>query len=144
MSDEINDSGVKPKGTHGGPRANSGRKVGSQNKATILKEEKAQEVLEKCLSEGITPLEYMLKRLRTEPKPDWSKDLTAYPGEPPSDFMKRKADAQERYEQYERAHEADRMDAAKNAAPYVHPKLAQIEHKGNVKLAHEVALAELE
>jgi hypothetical protein len=27
-----------------------------------------------------------------------------------------------------------RLDAAKAAAPYVHPKLANIEHKGDVKL----------
>jgi hypothetical protein len=29
---------------------------------------------------------------------------------------------------------AQRLDAAKAAAPYVHPKLANIEHKGDVKL----------
>lgn len=31
-----------------------------------------------------------------------------------------------------------RLDAAKSAAPYVHPKLASVEHKGNAQ--HPVAL----
>lgn len=33
--------------------------------------------------------------------------------------------------------------AAAAAAPYLHPKLAAIEHSGNVQLTHEQALAEL-
>lgn len=37
-----------------------------------------------------------------------------------------------------------RMDAAKAAAPFVHPKLAAIEHTGEMTLTHEQALAELE
>ena len=37
-----------------------------------------------------------------------------------------------------------RMEAAKNAAPYVHPKLAAIDHNVNITTAHEDALDELE
>lgn len=37
-----------------------------------------------------------------------------------------------------------RDDMAKAAAPYVHPKLAAVEHSGNVTLTHETALDELE
>lgn len=37
-----------------------------------------------------------------------------------------------------------RGDMAKSAAPYVHPKLANIEFKGNIQLSHEIALAELD
>jgi hypothetical protein len=33
---------------------------------------------------------------------------------------------------------------AKAAAPYVHPKLAAVEHSGKVTLNHETALNELE
>jgi hypothetical protein len=40
--------------------------------------------------------------------------------------------------------EKDRFAAAVAAAPYVHPKLASIEHSGEMKLTHEQALAELE
>lgn len=38
----------------------------------------------------------------------------------------------------------DRMDAAKAAAPYVHPKLAAVELSGGLSLNHEEALGELE
>lgn len=38
---------------------------------------------------------------------------------------------------------AVRFDAAKSAAPYVHPKLAAIEHSGEMTLKHEDALAAL-
>lgn len=38
-----------------------------------------------------------------------------------------------------------RLDAAKSAAPYVHPKLAAIEHTGDMHVwMHEEALGELE
>lgn len=37
-----------------------------------------------------------------------------------------------------------RMDAAKAAAPYVHARLAAVEHSGGVALTHEDALNELD
>lgn len=39
---------------------------------------------------------------------------------------------------------AIRMDAAKAAAPYVHPRLNAIEHSGALAVLHEKALDELE
>lgn len=39
---------------------------------------------------------------------------------------------------------ANRMWAAEKAAPFVHPKLAAIEHSGEMKLTHEAALDELD
>jgi len=41
-------------------------------------------------------------------------------------------------------HDRMRLEAAKAAAPFVHPRLAQVEHKGSLKLTHEQALAELD
>lgn len=38
----------------------------------------------------------------------------------------------------------DRMWAAEKAAPYVHPKLAAIDHTGSLSVTHEAALAELD
>ncbi len=38
----------------------------------------------------------------------------------------------------------DRFEAAKAAAPYVHPKLAAVEHSGGLHMTHEDALAELD
>ena len=39
---------------------------------------------------------------------------------------------------------AVRSDAAKAAAPYVHPRLAAINHSGSLTVAHETALEELD
>lgn len=75
-------------GKVGGYRPGSGRKPGSATKKT-------REIAEAALTNGITPLEYMLQVLR---------DPQAEPGA--------------------------RMDAAKSAAPYIHPRLAAIEHTG--------------
>ncbi len=41
------------------------------------------------------------------------------------------------------ADEAKRLDAAKAAAPYVHPRLAAVEHSGEMHLTHEEFLAGL-
>jgi len=43
----------------------------------------------------------------------------------------------------ETASTEDRFEAAKAAAPYVHPKLAAIEHSGGLTLSYEDALAQL-
>jgi hypothetical protein len=37
-----------------------------------------------------------------------------------------------------------RLDAANKAAPFVHPRLAAIEHSGGLTLSHEDALDELD
>ncbi len=45
----------------------------------------------------------------------------------------------------EAANPEDRFEAAKAAAPYVHPKLAAIEHSGGLEIVnHETALEQLE
>lgn len=74
--------------TRGGYRPGSGRKKGSRTLRT-------QEVAKRLMNEGETPLEYMLRVMRT------------------SDDTKRK----------------DAMAMA--AAPYLHPKLAAVEHSGD-------------
>ena len=37
-----------------------------------------------------------------------------------------------------------RLDAARAAAPFVHPRLAQMGHSGSIALTHEEAIAQLE
>ncbi len=37
-----------------------------------------------------------------------------------------------------------RIDAAKAAAPYIHPRLAAIDHSGSLTISHETALEELD
>lgn len=81
-------------GKRGGARPGAGRKKGV---ATA----KTREIADKAASAGITPLEYMLQVLRTEPAP----------GLPDDQLL---------------LHEARRMDAAKSAAPYIHPRLTAV------------------
>jgi hypothetical protein len=76
-------------GGRGGRRPGAGRKPGSVTKRT-------QEIAAAVLSQGMTPLEYLLSVMRNE-----NED------------------------------EARRLDAAKAAAPYIHPRLAAVEHSGN-------------
>lgn len=44
----------------------------------------------------------------------------------------------------EDADRAERLDMAKAAAPYIHPRLAAVELSGDVTLRHEDALGDLE
>ena len=71
---------------NGGKRLGAGRKHGRQNLVS-------QNLRERILAEGISPLEYILKVMR-DPKQD----------------------------------KAVRLDAAKAAAPFIHPKLQSVEH----------------
>lgn len=85
-------------GTRGGARPNAGRKKGT---ATL----KTREIADRAAAEGITPLEYMLKVMRTEPSPD--------------------------LEEREMIQALTlRFEAAKAAAPYIHPRLATVEVSG--------------
>jgi len=87
----------------GGARAGAGRKKGAAT-------EKTREIADREMSGGeLTPLEYMLQVMRTEPR----EDLDA------KDFM---------------ASVSLRFEAAKAAAPYMHPRLAAVEHSGTMTL----------
>jgi hypothetical protein len=87
------------KSRHGGKRQNAGRKAGSATKRT-------REIADKAMADGITPLEFMLKIMRTEPS-DEIEDQRAL-----ADIL------------------SMRFEAAKAAAPYIHPRLAAVEHTG--------------
>ncbi len=82
----------------GGARKGAGRKPGSATQRTRV-------IADRAMAEGITPLEYMLQVMRTEPSPEMDmKDMLQ------AITM--------------------RFEAAKAAAPYIHPRLAAIEHTG--------------
>lgn len=78
---------------------------------------RSRAIAEKALEQGISPLEYMLDQMR---KP--------YPPE---------ADALTKL-----SLDGLRFEAAKAAAPYVHPRLNAIEHSGkeDAPLLHEVSM----
>lgn len=82
-----------------------GRKKGVKNKATAAK-------ARAIAASGVTPLDFMLGIMRA-PQP------TPEDGEEPAVFVARYVGWRDRA-----------LDAAKAAAPYVHPKLANIEHTG--------------
>jgi hypothetical protein len=82
----------------GGARKGAGRKAGSATKRT-------REIADKAAGEGITPLEYMLEVMRTEPGDNLEPRELAIA-------------------------QTLRFEAAKAAAPYMHPRLAAIEHTG--------------
>lgn len=82
----------------GGARKGAGRKAGSATKKT-------REIADRAMADGITPLEYMLQVMRTEP------DALMEPREAMAAVVMR-------------------FEAAKAAAPYIHPRLAAIEHSG--------------
>jgi hypothetical protein len=82
----------------GGARKGAGRKPGAATRKT-------REIADAATAEGITPLEFMLHVMRSEP----------IEGLEPQHQLK----AQEM-----------RFEAAKAAAPYMHPRLAAIEHTG--------------
>lgn len=84
----------------GGKRKGAGRKAGTANVKT-------RAIADKAMSEGITPLEVMLETMRS-----------AY------DEAKKHPGAIKRIDLMKIAH-----DAAIDAAPYMHPKLAASSHE---------------
>lgn len=66
---------------------------------------KTREIADKAASEGLTPLEYMLEIMRDD-------SVETDDGRVMHD------------------HRAMRFEAAKAAAPYIHPRLAAVEHSG--------------
>ncbi len=82
---------------HGGARPNAGRRKGSTNTKTAIERAAIREKVDAIKAEGVTPLEVLLRIMRTA------------------------------------TNEATVIDCAKAAAPYVHPKLANIEHSGDAE-----------
>lgn len=91
---EINQTESK----RGGARLGAGRKKGSAT-------QKTREIADRAAEEGITPLEYMLQVMRTEPSPDME----------PREMLQAIT---------------LRFEAAKAAAPYIHPRLTAVEVTG--------------
>jgi hypothetical protein len=101
----------KTQSGRGGARKGAGRKVGSATKKT-------REIAERAMQDGITPLEFMLQIMRTEP----------------SDAIEDRRILQSIIEM--------RFEAAKAAAPYMHPRLSSVEMTAEVT-THEASLDDL-
>lgn len=77
-----------------------------------------RDIANRAAQEGITPLEYMLALLRRDIPDDLDIEAKA-------------------------SMEALKFEAAKAAAPYIHPRLAAIEMSGSLTLSHEQLLDDL-
>lgn len=101
---------------HGGKRAGAGRKTGAAAAKTRAIADKAAEA-------GQTPLEYMLDIMRSPMPPEVAAVL--------ADLKEGEALTQETLKAlsaFAGWHEM-RFEAAKAAAPFVHPRLQAVEHK---------------
>jgi hypothetical protein len=97
-------------GIKGGKRPGAGRKAGVPNKKTAA-------LQEAVAASGVTPLDFMLNIMRSEPPPEASAEVRL-------------------------SVQAMQFEAAKAAAPYVHAKLSSIEMEASVTtktLAQELA-----
>jgi hypothetical protein len=95
----------------GGKREGAGRKRGTPNKATQYRQKKIEE-------SGVTPLDVMLESMRFH----YGRYQNAV-----ANFGDGPGDNTAAVNELARAREA-----AKDAAPYSHPKLANVEHSGKV------------
>lgn len=96
---------------HGSPKGSNrggGRRKGQLNRDTIVRIERVQRAVENC---KITPLEFFLNTLNAPP------------------VAKLKNESEEDFQRRQREDYALRADAAKSAAPYIHPRLAAHEVK---------------
>lgn len=92
---------TKSKQSSGG---RGGARAGAGRKAGSATR-RTREIADAAMADGLTPLEYMLQIMRTEAKADLE----------PREWL---------------AAATLRFEAAKAAAPYVHPRLAAVEHSG--------------
>jgi hypothetical protein len=101
----------------GGKRTGAGRKAGAATKKT-------RAIADKAAAEGITPLEVMLRTMRT------LLEFSGMEAFPPEERLKMMLEA---------------SAVAKDAAPYVHPRLQAIEHSGGIEVrSAEQELAEMD
>lgn len=95
----------------GGKREGAGRKAGSMTKRT-------REIAEQAAQRNITPLEVMIENM------EFARDQALE--------ARKKADTET-----EASYRSLAQTAAKDAAPYIHPRLANIEMKSDVKLGFD-------
>jgi len=121
MSDE--EIPFKPK-KRGGRRPGAGRPKGAVSK------KKSIDFAMNLIKEGETPLEHMIKVMRAEFPPELKESIKN--GELSPEIIKALT-----------GWHNVRFEAAKNAAPYVHPKLTSVEHKGLPKDEEKISDIEL-
>ena len=130
---------------HGGKRNGAGRKQGALTTKT-------REVAERATAEGKTPLEIMLANMMhfQQVALDAEATLEGLTAEEFSGQIAADATPEDQFKhllaQVKKTAGFRQLaqDAARDAAPFVHPRLAAIEHSGGMTLTHEEALAQLD
>jgi hypothetical protein len=104
---------------HGGPRKGAGRKAGSTTRKT-------REIAERATAEGITPLEVMLRAMREHV--EHADTLQAQAAKADDDVLLGEADDDLPVKLRRAALTAitEAATMAKDAAPYMHPRLANV------------------
>lgn len=106
----------KPKKVNGGARNGAGRKKGGNNAKTKARIARAERAIEKA---GVTPLEILLQAMQE----DWAAAHDETLEEGARNIKRRQA-----------------LETAKDAAPYVHPKLQPVDGSGNTALIVDASL----
>jgi hypothetical protein len=124
--------GKKP----GAPKT-GGRKKGSLNKATAIAGKARAEIIERAAKEGLTPLEVMLDNMK------FAREAAAML------LTKLMANPETTVDQYKELMALRRVaqECARDAAPFVHPKLSSVDVKGDLGVTlktHEQAVEEME
>lgn len=103
---------------HGGPRKGAGRKAGAATKKT-------REIADKAAADGVTPLEVMLENMRF---------AHGEAGVLLAGLLDGGADKPDGFDSFKELLKFRGMaqEAAKDAAPYIHPKLSSVEMNAKV------------
>lgn len=129
----------------GGKREGAGRKAGSLTTRT-------REVAEKAAATGQTPLEVMLDNMRHFQRVALEAEATLE-GLTAAEFstqVPKDASPEEQFKfllaqvKKTASFRQAAQDAARDASPYIHARLAAIEHSGALTFTHEDALDELD
>lgn len=129
----------------GGKRTGAGRKTGALTAKT-------RQVAEKAAATGQTPLEVMLENMAHFQQVARDAEATM-DGLSAAEFSEQVPAAASPEEQFKfllaqvkktAGFRQMAQDAARDAAPYIHPRLAAVQHSGELKLTHEDALNELD
>ena len=129
---------------HGGKRVGAGRKPGAITKRT-------REIADRALAEGKTPLEIMLDNMRHFQQVALDAEavldgLTAaeftgkVTAETPEDQFKALLAQVKKTAGFRQM----AQECARDASPYIHPRLSNVEHSGRLVMSHEDALNELD
>lgn len=133
-----------PKGTRVG-----GRQRGTKNKLTVQRERQAAATAAAAIAAGLDPLDIMLSNMRHFQQVALDAEATLE-GLTAEEISGQASSPEEQFKLLlAKAKQAAGLrlmatECARDAAPYIHPRLSAVEHSGDVTVTHEDALIDLE